>query len=235
MYAEAGIPRSRNKENAELLATLPLYCQPGAEEIQPPTDLLGSIIEVVSGKTLGAYLTERILAPLRMTDTGFYIDAERGRGRLAEAFATDPWTSEKVSLWSMTEKPALEAGGGGLVATAMDYARFAQMLASGGTLDGERIIGRKTLELMTHDHLGSGVKVESNLIPPGHGFGLGFAVRKEPGMAHYPGRSASTSGAAGTQFWVDPVEKPWALLMIQAGPAQYFRVLIATWFMGGGG
>ena len=232
MYAEAGISaRTRtNKENAELLATLPLYCQPGAEwKYSRSTDLLGSVIEVVSGKTLGAYLTERILAPLRMTDTGFYIDAERGRGRLAEAFANDPWTGEKVSHWSMTEKPALEAGGGGLVATAMDYARFAQMLAGGGSLDGERIIGKKTLELMTHDHLGPNVKVEFNLIPPGHGFGLGFAVRMQPGMAHYPGSVGQYfwGGRAGTQFWVDPAEKLWALLMIQApGQREYFRVLI---------
>jgi CubicO group peptidase (beta-lactamase class C family) len=232
LYAETGISaRTRtNKENAELLATLPLFCQPGTEwKYSRSTDLLGSVIEVVTGQTLGGFLTERILAPLRMTDTGFYIARERAGDRLAEAFSHDPWTGEKVTHWSMTEKPALEAGGGGLVATAMDYARFAQMLTNGGTLDGERIIGKKTLEWMTSDHLGPGVKVESNLIPPGHGFGLGFAVRLQPGMAHYPGTVGQYfwGGRAGTQFWVDPKENLWALLMVQApGQREYLRVLI---------
>jgi CubicO group peptidase (beta-lactamase class C family) len=232
LYAEAGISaRTRtNKENAELLATMPLYCQPGAEwKYSRSTDLLGSIIEVVSGQTLGGYLTEHIFAPLRMTDTGFYIAKERAENRLAEAFAHDPWTGEKVSHWSMTEKPALEAGGGGLVATAMDYARFAQMLVNGGTLDGERIIGKKTLAWMTSDHLGPNVKVDSPLIPPGHGFGLGFAVRLKPGMAQFPGSVGKYywGGRAGTQFWIDPKENLFALLMVQApGQREYLRVLI---------
>ena len=231
LYAEKGISnRSRtNKENAELLATLPLFCQPGAEwKYSRSTDLLGSIIEVVTGQSLGAFLTERIFAPLKMMDTGFYIDEDRGNGRLAEAFPTDPWTGEAVSLWSMLERPKLEAGGGGLVSTAMDYARFAQMLLNGGKLDGVRIIGPKTLELMTSDHLGPNVKVESTLIPPGHGFGLGFAVRRERGMAHYPGSVGQYfwGGRAGTQFWVDPQEQLFALLMVQApGQREYLRVL----------
>jgi CubicO group peptidase (beta-lactamase class C family) len=230
LYAEKGISsRNRtNKENAELLATLPLFCQPGTEwKYSRSTDLLGSIIEVVTGKSLGAFLTERIFAPLKMMDTGFFIDEERGKGRLAEAFPTDPWTGEAVSLWSMLERPKLEAGGGGLVSTAMDYARFAQMLLNGGKLDRERIIGPKTLELMTSDHLAPSVKVESPLIPPGHGFGLGFAVRRERGMAHYPGSVGQYfwGGRGGTQFWVDPKEQLFALLMVQApGQREYLRV-----------
>lgn len=230
LYAEKGISsRNRtNKENAELLATLPLYCQPGTEwKYSRSTDLLGSIIEVVTGKSLGAFLTERIFAPLKMMDTGFYIDESRGKGRLAEAFPKDPWTGEAVSLWSMLERPQLEAGGGGLVSTAMDYARFAQMLLNGGKLDGERIVSPKTLELMTSDHLGPDVKVASNLIPPGHGFGLGFAVRLERGMAHYPGSVGQYfwGGRAGTQFWVDPKEQLFALLMVQApGQREHLRV-----------
>jgi CubicO group peptidase (beta-lactamase class C family) len=232
LYAEAGISaRTRtNKENAELLATLPLDFQPGSEwKYSRSTDLLGSIIEVVSGQTLGGYLTEHIFAPLRMTDTGFYISKDRAGERLAEAFAHDPWTGEKVSHWSMTEKPALEAGGGGLVATTMDYARFAQMLVNGGTLDGARIIGRKTLEWMTSNHLAPNVKVESPLIPPGHGFGLGFAVRLERGMAPFPGSVGKYywGGRGGTQFWVDPKENLFALLMVQApGQRNYLRILI---------
>ncbi|MBA1914434.1 serine hydrolase, partial [Escherichia coli] len=84
---------------------------------------------------------------------------EANAGRLAEAFGNDPWTNEKVQLFNMLEKPAMESGGGGLVSTTMDYARFAQMLLNGGSLDGTRIIGRKTLEFMASDHLGAGVKV----------------------------------------------------------------------------
>ena len=94
----------------------------------------------------------------------------------------------------MLEKPAMESGGGGLVSTTMDYARFCQMLLNGGALDGNRIIGRKTLELMASDHLGLDVKIRGELVPPGHRFGLGFAVRTEPGIAPF-------LGSQGQFFW----------------------------------
>ena len=149
-----------NAEHAAMVASMPLMCQPGAEwNYSRSTDILGRIIEVVSGKTLGAFLTERILAPLQMAETAFHT-GEENAGRLAEPFPTDPWTGEKVQLFNMLEKPVMESGGGGLVSTTMDYARFCQMLLNGGTLDGDRIIGRKTLELMASDHLGPNVKVE---------------------------------------------------------------------------
>ena len=96
----------------------------------------------------------------------------------------------------MLEQPAMKSGGGGLLSTTMDYARFCQMLLDGGTLDGTRIIGRKTLELMASDHLGPNVKLDSHLVPAGHSFGLGFAVRTQQGMAPFAGRSVSSSGAA---------------------------------------
>ncbi|ETR75595.1 beta-lactamase [Afipia sp. P52-10] len=231
LYAEAKLYRRNqtNEEHANTVASLPLISQPGtAWNYSRSTDILGRVIEVVSGKTLMAYLTERILGPLRMTDTGFHIDADRAEGRLAEPFPTDPWTGAKVVYFSMTDKPLFESGGGGMVSTAPDYARFAQMLANGGSLDRERIIGRKTLELMASNHLGPNVKVESHLMPPGHGFGLGFAVRTEAGLAPYPGSVGQYfwGGAAGTQFWVDPKENLWALLMVQApGQREYIRVL----------
>jgi CubicO group peptidase (beta-lactamase class C family) len=231
LYAEAKLYRRNqtNEEHANTVASLPLICQPGAAwNYSRSTDILGRVIEVVSGKTLMGYLTERVLGPLRMTDTGFHIDADRADGRLAEPFPTDPWTGAKVVYFSMTDKPMFESGGGGMVSTAMDYARFAQMLANGGTLDRERIIGRKTLELMASNHLGAKVDVSSHLIPPGHGFGLGFAVRTDAGLAPYPGSVGQYfwGGAAGTQFWVDPKENLWALLMVQApGQREYIRVL----------
>ena len=222
-----------NAEHAAMVASLPLMAQPGAEwNYSRSTDVLGRIIEVVSGKTLGAFLTERILAPLQMAETAFHTSQDNA-GRLAEAFPTDPWNGDKVQLFDMLERPAMESGGGGLVSTTMDYARFCQMLLNGGTLDGTRLIGRKTLELMASDHLGPHVKVCSPLMPPGHGFGLGFAVRTDKGMAPFPGSPGQFfwSGMAGTFFWIDPAEEMFAVLMMQ-GPGQreyiraFFRSLV---------
>jgi len=218
-----------NAEHAAMVAGLPLMCQPGAEwNYSRSTDILGRIIEVVSGKSLGAYLTERILAPLQMAETAFHT-VEENAGRLAEPFATDPWTGDKVQLFNMLEKPVMESGGGGLVSTTMDYARFAQMLLNGGTLDGVRIIGRKTLQLMASNHLAPSVKVDSPLMPAGHGFGLGFAVRTHDGLAPFPGSAGEFfwSGMAGTFFWIDPKEDLFAVFMMQGpGQRQYIRIML---------
>jgi CubicO group peptidase (beta-lactamase class C family) len=220
-----------NAEHAGLVASLPLICQPGAEwNYSRSTDILGRIIEVASGKTLGAFLTERILAPLQMAETAFHT-SEENAGRLAEPFPTDPWNGEKVQLFNMLERPAMESGGGGLVSTTMDYARFCQMLLSGGALDGVRIIGRKTLQLMASDHLGPTVKVNSPLMPAGHGFGLGFAVRTHQGMAPFAGSLGEFfwSGMAGTYFWIDPKEDLFAVFMMQGpGQRQHFRYLLRS-------
>lgn len=233
MYADARL-RSRkltNAQHATMVAKLPLMCQPGAEwNYSRSTDILGRVIEVVSGRTLGVYLTERILAPLRMTQTGFDAAAENAH-RLAQPFPADPWTGDKVKLFDMLEKPAMESGGGGLVSTMMDYARFCQMLSNGGTLDGERIIGRKTLEFMTSDHLDKSVKLETHLVPPGHSFGLGFAVRTAPGHAPFAGSVGQYfwSGVAGTFFWIDPQEEMFTVFMSQGpGQREYFRTLIRS-------
>jgi CubicO group peptidase (beta-lactamase class C family) len=231
LYRESRL-RSRkitNAEHAAMVAGLPLMCQPGAEwNYSRSTDILGRIIEVVSGKTLGAFLTERILAPLQMAETAFHT-GEENAGRLAEPFANDPWTGDKVALFDMLEQPVMESGGGGLVSTTMDYARFCQMLLNGGGLDGVRIIGRKTLELMASDHLGPNIRVDSPLMPEGHGFGLGFAVRTHAGMAPFPGSVGQYfwSGVAGTFFWIDPVEDLFAVFMMQGpGQRQYIRSMI---------
>lgn len=220
-----------NAEHAALVASLPLMCQPGAQwNYSRSTDILGRIIEVVSGKTLDAFLTQRILAPLQMAETAFHTGAENA-GRLAEPFAADPWSGEKVQLFNMLEQPVMQSGGGGLVSTTMDYARFCQMLLKGGSLDGVRIIGRKTLRLMASDHLGPGVKVDLPLMPAGHGFGLGFAVRTDPGMAPFPGSVGEFfwSGMAGTFFWIDPSEDMFAVFMMQGpGQRQYIRLLLRS-------
>jgi len=218
-----------NAEHAVLVAELPLICQPGAEwNYSRSTDILGRIIEVVSGKTLGAFLTERILAPLQMAETAFFT-GEENAARLAEPFANDPWSGDKVQLFNMLEQPDMESGGGGLVSTTMDYARFCQMLLNGGTLDGVRLIGRKTLELMASDHLTPDVKIKGDLVPPGHGFGLGFAVRRQPGIAPFLGSQGQFfwSGMAGTFFWIDPKEDLFAVFMMQGpGQRQYTRALV---------
>jgi CubicO group peptidase (beta-lactamase class C family) len=220
-----------NAEFAAIVAELPLICQPGAEwNYSRSTDILGRIIEVISGKTLGVYLTDRILAPLQMVETGFFT-AKENAGRLAQPFATDPWTGDKVAPFDMLEQPAMESGGGGLVSTTMDYARFCVMLRNGGTLDGTRIIGRKTLEFMASDHLSPQVKIMGDLMPTGHGFGLGFAVRREAGIAPFAGSVGQFfwSGAAGTFFWIDPKEDLFAVFMMQ-GPGQrtYIRNLLRS-------
>jgi CubicO group peptidase (beta-lactamase class C family) len=220
-----------NAEHAALVASLPLLCQPGAEwNYSRSTDILGRIIEVVSGKTLGEYLTERILAPLQMAETAFHTGAENAN-RLAEPFANDPWTGEAVKLFDMLEQPVMESGGGGLVSTTMDYARFCQMLLNGGTLDNNRIIGHKTLGLMASNHLGPSVKINGTLLPPGHGFGLGFAVRAHEGMAPFAGSVGQFfwSGRAGTVFWIDPKEDLFAVLMSQGpGQREHLRTLMRS-------
>ncbi len=219
-----------NAEHATLVASLPLMCQPGTEwNYSRSTDVLGRLLEVVTGVTLGAFLTERILAPLQMAETAFHSGQENA-GRLAEPFANDPWTGEKIQLFNMLEKPIMESGGGGLVSTTMDYARFCQMLLNGGTLDGVRIVGRKTLELMTSDHLGPSVQIQAGaLMQPGIGFGLGFAVRTQEGMAPFPGSVGQFfwSGMGGTFFWVDPKEELFAVFMSQGpGQREYTRTLV---------
>ena len=231
LYQQSHV-RSRKIDNAEhaaLVASLPLICQPGAEwNYSRSTDILGRIIEVVSGKSLGAFLDQRILAPLQMTETAFYTGAENA-ARLAEPFATDPWTGDKVQLFSMIEKPVMESGGGGLVSTTMDYARFCQMLLNGGELDGTRIIGRKTLEFMASDHLDPSVKIQGTLTQPGHSFGLGFGVRTQAGIAPFSGSVGQFfwSGMGGTFFWIDPKEDLFAIFMSQApGQRVYTRTLV---------
>ena len=220
-----------NAEHAALVASLPLLCQPGAEwNYSRSTDILGRILEVVSGKSLGAFLTERILAPLRMAETAFHAGPENA-DRLAEPFPVDPWSGEKVQLFNMLETPVMESGGGGLVSTTMDYARFCQMLLNGGVLDGVRIVSRKTLQLMASNHLDPTVKLESHLVPAGHSFGLGFAVRTVEGMAPFAGSAGQFfwSGMAGTFFWIDPKEELFAVFMSQGpGQREHFRSLVRS-------
>ena len=228
-YMDAKIYRrsQSNADQVEMLGKLPLAHQPGtAWEYSRSTDVVGRLVEVISGQSLGEFLDSRVLKPLGMNESGFFVPAEK-HGRLAQAFARDPEGNTEVSMLDVREKPRFESGGGGMVASTMDYARFLQMMLNSGELEGVRLLSRKTVELMTSDHLGS-VTGAPDLLTPGYGFGLGFSVRKVAGEAPMPGSIGQYywGGAAGTTFWVDPAERLFAVLMIQA-PAQreFYRVM----------
>ncbi len=200
-------------------AELPLLFQPGTEwNYGVSTDVLGRVIEVISGQALDEFLAARVLGPLGMVDTSFYAH-ERDHGRLAALYVPDPETGRA------TRSPASEAakhppdflsGGGGLVSTAADYARFTRMLAGGGELDGVRLLGPRTLRLMTANQLPGHADLEAFGRPlfaettfDGVGFGLGFSVVEDPVAARYPSSAGEFGwgGAASTAFWVDRQER----------------------------
>ncbi|MHB1199959.1 MAG: serine hydrolase domain-containing protein [Polaromonas sp.] len=214
-------------EFSQTLAGLPLMFQPGSVwEYSRATDVLGRLVEVVSGQTLGNFLRESIFKPLGMLDTGFHVPAAQ-QHRIAEAFANDPDGGIPMQLLEPRRKAAMESGGGGLMSTAMDYARFLQCMRNRGELQGARLLGSRTVDFMTADHLGA-IPVNGNLLPPGHGFGLGFAVRTARGLSPVPGSVGLYywGGIAGTSFFVDPAEDLYAILMIQApNQRDYFRPL----------
>jgi len=228
-YAAAGLfARSLAcADFSKALARLPLARQPGsAWSYSHATDVLGCIIETLTCKTLGAHLHEAIFAPLGMVDTAFHVDAAQHH-RIAEPFPKDPDTGARASVFDVRTPTAHEMGGGGLTSTALDYARFMEMMLSGGVLGGVRLLGPKTVRLMTSDHLGP-IPVTGDLLGPGHGFGLGFAVRMHDGIA--PGAGAAGqyfwAGLAGTSFFIDPKEELHAQFMIQQpGRREYYRSL----------
>ncbi len=228
-YAQARIA-SRERTNEQFcddLAAIPLMFEPGSVwEYSRATDALGPVVEVASGQTLGAFLKSDIFDPLGMKDTGFHVPPAQ-QHRIAEPFAHDPDGGIPMKVLDPRQVPAMEAGGGGLMSTAMDYARFLQCLLNRGTLNGTRILGPRTVDFMTADHLGS-IPVNGSLLPPGHGFGLGFAVRTALGVAPVPGSVGLYywGGIAGTTFFVDPAEELFAILMIQApNQRDYYRPL----------
>ncbi|HYD94461.1 MAG TPA: serine hydrolase domain-containing protein [Noviherbaspirillum sp.] len=219
--ARIGSPRATSDEFIRNLSQLPLMYQPGSVwEYSHSTDVLGVLLERVSGMPLDALLAERILRPLGMRDTGFWVEPDRHH-RIAEAFATDPVTGAAVKLNQPRRRPNFLSGGAGLMSTMQDYLRFAAMLAGEGELDGVRLLSRKTLRYMASDHLVALPRAkcgQSYLPGPGCGFGLGFAVRTHEGGAFMPGSIGdfSWSGLAGTYFWVDPQEDLLAIFMMQA-------------------
>jgi len=221
---------SRERTNAEFsqtLAAVPLQFQPGTVwAYSRATDVLGRLVEVVSGQGLGAFLQAEIFGPLGMVDTGFAVPPDQHH-RIAEPFVHDPDGGVPMKVLEPRQVPAMEGGGGGLMSTAMDYTRFLQCLRNRGELDGVRLLGPHTVDYMTADHLGS-MPSDGTLLPPGHGFGLGFAVRTHLGLSPVPGSVGLYywGGIAGTTFFVDPALDMVAMLMIQApNQRDYYRPL----------
>ncbi|MBV9066819.1 MAG: beta-lactamase family protein [Methylobacteriaceae bacterium] len=217
------LARSSKADFLESLSQAPLLYQPGtAWEYGLSTDVLGLIIEAITGDTLGKYLHERLWSPLGMIDTSFTLPQSKA-DRYARAYPTDYLTGEPVTIphASPDFKPRWESGGGGATSTAADYMRFLQMLLNGGELDRRRYLSRPTVNYMTSDHLGAKIENRVTTMDPsceGYGFGLGVAVRLQTGIAGSIGSAGDYywSGVFGTYYWVDPAEDLAVVFMAMA-------------------
>jgi CubicO group peptidase (beta-lactamase class C family) len=234
-------PMAEDQTSAEMaakLASLPLMFEPGTTwEYSMSTDVLGRVVEVVSGQDLPEFIDARICRPLDLRDAGFVATGERAE-RVAEP-QIDRATGARPPMRDVSRPPRWASGGGGAVSTASDYARFCQMLLNGGELDGTRILAPKTVALMASDHLSPGCNYGDTARPRfgalapvpemGYGFGLGFAVRTDAGRCPLPGSVGEYfwGGVLGTSFWIDPVEKLVVVAMMMA-PEQrlYYRHLL---------
>jgi CubicO group peptidase (beta-lactamase class C family) len=216
-------------EVMETLAALPLMHPPGTMwEYGLSTDVLGRVVESVAEAPLGEVLQSRIFGPLGLMDTAFYTSPEK-LARRAEPFGFAMLDAAGIDRMSHTAPPRFEMAGTGLIGSLGDYARFCAMLAGGGALGGVRILGPRTLAFMASDHLGPGfARQDTPLLPPGHGFGLGFAVRTAPGVAPSPGAVGDFfwGGVAGTAFVISPELDLFAVMMVQAPEyREHFRNL----------
>jgi len=222
-------PNETMADVVKRIARLPLNFHPGdAWEYGPGTDVVGRLVEVMSGKSLDEFFRINIFEPLGMTDTHFYLPVSKV-DRLTALYA--PGEGSKIKLveaptadsrW-VKEPHLFFAGAGGLVSTAADYLRFQQMMLNGGELDGVRILGRKTVELMTSNHIGD---LPVWLTGPGYGFGLGYSIVKDVGAAGVPGSVGQFGwgGAFCTYFWVDPVEEMIGIVMTQVRPYTHLNI-----------
>lgn len=235
MYREANItdPDSTMKEMAEKLGKLPLVTQPGTKwRYSNATDVLGYLVEVVSGTPFDRYLQDNILDPLSMKDTSFYVE-EENLDRLATVYGASP--NGKIvpldnEMVNRQRRPhTLFSGGGGLVSTGADYMRFCQMLLNGGVFGDQRLLAPKTVELMRSNHLTDDLKPfavgQSNASDTkGCGFGLGFRVVMDIAQHGIIGSNGiySWGGAASTVFWIDPQEDLVAILLTQFMPSSFY-------------
>ena len=222
-------------ELVERVAGLPLLAQPGAEwNYSIATDVLGHLVAVISGEPFGDFLRRRVIEPLGMVDTGFHVPEQKharfaanyarnadGELALIDDPATSPYRAPRLIC----------SGGGGLVSTAGDYMRFCQFMLNKGVLDGVRLVGRKTIELMTSNHLrgdmaAMGMPRFSESSYEGVGFGLGFSVTLDPARAQILGTPGEFAwgGAASTAFWVDPAEELAVVLLTQLMPSSTYPI-----------
>lgn len=203
------------------LGQIPLAHQPGTVwEYSIAVDVLGLLVERVAGKPLDMVLKEMLLDPLGMNDTAFWVPPEKAP-RIAEALDKDSLKAGMLKSYRILSNPAGKSyfkGGAGLVGTASDYLKFAQMMVNGGEAGGKRFLSKKTVEFMLSDHTVGMAGTTIATTGPGYGFGLGFAVRSGDGMAWVPGSKgdAMWAGAWGTSFWIDPKEGLVGILMSQA-------------------
>ena len=234
-----GVPGENLAAVVSKVSRLPLAYQPGTtfEYSNTSTDVLGRVVEVVSGMELDRFIAERITKPLGMPDTGFYV-SEAQVARVAEP-QVDAATGKRPPMRDLAVRPSWLSGGGGMVSTAADYARFCQMLLNGGKFEGDYFLSPRTVAYMTTDHLPPGTAMSprvqgfGSLIPSpalGQAFGLGFAVRTDAGRNPMPGSAGEFywTGASGTTFWVDPKENLIAIMMVQVPVNQgaYYRSLV---------
>ena len=223
-YREARILGNKNlDEMIERLGDIPLHFHPGTRwQYGISTDVLGALVERVSGMPLDEFLAERIFVPLEMSDTSFAVPAHK-----VERFGTNHRINRQTGKLEVVDSPrggefvgevTFFSGGGGLVSTASDYMRFCLMMLNGGELDGARILSPKTVEFVQQNHLRPGIDYRGG---GGH-FGLGFAVTTRPGTSEIGSiGSYAWGGAAGTIFWIDPVEDLAVVTMIQLMSSPY--------------
>ena len=215
-------PGQTDAELVTKLSGLPLQNQPGTTwDYSMSYDVLARLVEVVSGVDFNTFVADRIVKPLKLKDTGFWAEGVERQARVAEP-QISPATGKRPPIPDVTKKPKWFSGGGGLVSTAHDYARLCLMFLNGGTLDGVRLVSRKTIEQMTSNHIPPGYKSTwpSPSVESGQGYGLGFGINCEPGLSGLPGSKGDYYwlGIYGTSFLIDPKEQLIAIMMNQTPP-----------------
>ena len=239
-YRELGIEKESQQnlqEFVNVLSTIPLEFSPGtAWNYSVSTDVCGYLIEVISGKTLDMFLEEEIFQPLGMFDTGFYVPSSKTQ-RLSSNYeyreGQEPILVDDANTGSYINPPTLFSGGGGLVSTLDDYMAFCKMVLGRGSLAGHRILSRKTLDLMSSNHLTNGKDLRScaygrwsETSYTGVGFGLGFSILLDPAASQVSGSKGELAwgGAASTAFWIDPLEDMAVVFLTQLLPSSTYNV-----------
>ncbi len=232
------VPSQRSlAEEMEVLAGLPLQFDPGTRWCYSmSTDVCGAIVEVVSGQTLDEFFADRIFGPLGMTDTSFWVEGDDRTERFTSSYLHLDGTTTLWDKWDRSiylKRPAMLAGGGGLVSTMADYHRFTQMLVNGGELDDTRLLSNRTVDFMTTNHLPGGKTLNemgqqgfAEGIMEGLGFGLGFGVNQSPAQNGALGSFGDFGwgGAASTVFRIDPLEELVFIMMTQLLPSSTYPI-----------